>query len=100
HVVQEPVDAVQVRLQAVGRRALAPDLQEPLVDPAPEVDADRPHVAHDLPGRLLEGDEQRLLPAGAGGIDRLRGQGRLAGAGGAADEHGGTAVDAAGQHVV
>ena len=64
------------------------------VDPLLQIDADRCHVANDLGLGLLEGEVQGALPATAGGVAELRGQRRLAGAGGAADEHGAALVEA------
>ena len=97
HVVQEPVDRGPGA--PPGRRpsaAIAPDLQQPRVDPALEVDADRAHVAHDLVGATPR--RRRTAPAPRG---RRRhrptcaAMRRLAGAGRAADQHRGAAVDAA-----
>ena len=56
---------------------------------------DRRHVADDLRLGLLEGEVDRPLAAAAGGVAELRRQRRLAGAGGAADEHGAALVEAA-----
>ena len=69
--------------------------QQPGVDPRPQVDADRGHVADDLGLGLLEGEVHGPLAPTAGGVAELRGQGRLAGARGAADQDGAALVEAA-----
>ena len=69
--------------------------QQAGVHPAPQVHPDRGHVADDLRLGLLEREVHRPLAAAARGVAELRRQRRLAGAGGAADEHRAALVEAA-----
>src|SRR4030095_1011891 len=78
----------EMHLETVQRRARSVILQEATVDPLLEVDPDRPHVADDLRGRLLEQELEASLPAPARGVHEMRGDARLAGTGGARDEDG------------
>ena len=76
-------------------------MQQALFDPAPKVDADRAHVAHDLARRFLEGEIDALLTAPAGRIGKMRGNAGLAGPGGAGHQQAATAeIALAAEHAV
>ena len=94
-LADELLHGEEVGLEAEQARAEAVELQQAGVDPLPQVDADRRHVADDLRLGLLEGEVHRPLAATAGGVAELRRQRRLARAGGAADEDGAALVEAA-----
>ena len=99
-LLDELVQHREVLLEPERRRSHRPHLQKPRVDPAAQVEADRTHVANQLFGRLLEGEEQGLLSALAGGVRHEGADAGLARACGAADHHRRPAVDATGQHLV
>ncbi len=82
---------------AVGRTRRM-ELQQPLADPRLEVDADRAHVADDLPGRFLEREIQAALAAAAGRIHEMRRHAGLAGAGRAGHQDAAPAIEALAAH--
>src|SRR5436190_23863451 len=77
------------------------NLKQPLFHPPAEVDADRAHVAYDLRGRFLIGEEQRALPPAAGRLDELGSNAALARAWRAGDKDAAAAKDSlVAQHLV
>ena len=87
-------------LQPDRGRPRRPDAQQARLDPRPQVEPDRAHVAQHLFRRLLEQDQQRLLTALAGRIHHVRAERGLARARGPAHHEGRPAEHAAAQHVV
>ena len=77
----------EMELQPVQRRPRRVDLQQPLLHPAIEIEADRPHVADVLRRRLLELKADGALAAAAGGIEEAGGEGRLRRSGAARQQH-------------
>ena len=63
--VSEHID--EMHLQAEGHGTQGTNLEQSLIYPGPEVDANRAHVADDLAGGLLEGKPQAALAACDGG---------------------------------
>src|SRR5436190_6530273 len=65
-----------------------------------QVHADRAHVPHDLAGRLLEREVERLSTGAARGLRKVRGQGALPRPGRAADQNGRTLVIPTAEHLI
>jgi len=78
-VVNNLVNDRQVHLKTEERGPAGMKLKQVFLAPLGEVDADRLHVSHELPGRFLEGKINATFPPAAGGIDKLRGQTGFAG---------------------
>jgi hypothetical protein len=76
------------------------DLERTALDRWFEIDADGTHVAQDLLRRLFECEVQAALTALTRGLDKLRGNARLAAAGGPRHENAAAAVVAAAEHIV
>src|SRR3954464_2584161 len=72
--------------------------QASLADPRLEVDANRTHVADNLLRRFLESEVQAAFAAAAGGVDKMRGDARLAGAGSARQQDAAAAEEALAAH--
>ena len=68
-------------LQALDVRAGGHEVQTAARGVVPEVDADGAHVAQELGGRFLEGEEQAALAFFASGAHQMGGDAGLAGAG-------------------
>ena len=92
-LVDQLVEAGQVRFQAVGAGAGGVETQQAFLRPGRQIQADGAHVADELALGLLEGEVQAALAAPAGRVDEVGGQARLAGARGSGDEHAAAAVD-------
>ena len=89
----------QVGLEAEARRARRDDAQTLFLHQGGQVEPDGAHVADQLFGRLLEGEEERATVAG-GRARQARGDARLARPGRARDHDARAAVEAAAQHLV
>jgi hypothetical protein len=76
----------QVRLQAVQAGTRGEDLERAGLDQRGQVQADGPHVPHDLLGRFLEREVQAPPLAHAGGPGEMGPQARLAAPGGSGHE--------------
>src|SRR5262249_55899404 len=95
------VDRHQVHFETVEAGSRRVELQPALLDPRLEVQANRAHVAGDLPGGFLEGQVQAALAALARGVGEVGGHAALAAARGAADEDSAaTVVASAAEHGV
>ena len=100
-LVHRLVDAHQVLLQAVERRAHRVEAQQPLANPLVQVEADRGHVPDDLGRRFLEGQVEAALAPAADAVGEGGGEAGLARAGGAGDQDAAAAIVAlAAQHRV
>ena len=97
---EQPGHGRQVVLQAELGRPGRPDPQQARLGPAPQVQADRAHVADHLIGGFLVQDQQGPLAPRARRVDQVRSQRGLAGARRPADQDGRPPEQAAGQHVV
>ena len=85
----------EVRLEAVDGGAPRLDEESFLRLPLPEVEANRRHVANDLPRRFLEREVQDALAPPAGSVREQGREAALAGARRAGHQHAGAAVVAA-----
>ncbi len=68
------VDLDQMHFQAKRRRPDGMKVQQALLNPAPQVDSDGPHVANDLVRGFFKREEDASLSARAGGVDKMSGQ--------------------------
>ena len=82
----------QMLLEAEERGARARNSQTAVHRPTLEIDADRPHVPHVLAAAIPRRGTARSAPRGDRSLGEVRGEARLAGAGGARDEDAAAAV--------
>ena len=87
-VVDQLEHAAEVNLQPEAGGTGGSEAKVARGAPAVQVDADRPHVAHDLIGRFLKCEIDTALPTLAGGIHEMRGDAALSGSGAARNQHG------------
>src|SRR4051794_19772658 len=74
------------------------EFQKPFVDPRIEIDADRAHIADDLPGRFLESEIQAALAAPAGRIYEMRRHAGFTRSGGAGQKNAAALIEALSTH--
>ena len=91
-IVNQALHGRQMGLETKQAGAHASEPQQAPLDPRPQVDAHRGHVADDLFLRLFEGEIDCPLSAFARRITKMRGERGLAGARGPADQHRATAI--------
>ena len=83
HALDELVDRHEMHFEAMHCRARGVKVQQAIVDPATEVEADGSHVADELRFRLFEREVQTPFAASAGRIHEMGSDGCFSRAGGA-----------------
>ncbi len=76
----DPVHLHQMTFQTEGSGSRRIELEQSLVHPPAEVEADRRHVPNYLIRGFFEREESAAFTAGAGGGGKMRGQARFASA--------------------
>src|SRR5258708_20873781 len=90
-----------MQLQAVRGWPGRVNMEQTLLYPAREIDADATHIPQDLIRRLFEGKKQAGFSAGASGVRQMRSHAALACSSGSTHQNAASAVKAAAfEHLV